>query len=32
MGIFSKKSSSGGLMNVIRCDEKEYSNLKGIKI
>lgn len=24
MGIFSKKSSSGGMMNVIRCDEKEY--------
>ena len=24
MGIFSKKNSDGGLMNVIRCDEKEY--------
>ena len=24
MGIFSKKYSDGGLMNVIRCDEKEY--------
>ena len=24
MGFFTKKSSSGGMMNVIRCDEKEY--------
>lgn len=24
MGLFSKKGDNGGLMNVIRCDEKEY--------
>jgi hypothetical protein len=24
MGLFSKRNEEGGLMDVIRCDEKEY--------